>query len=422
MPKNASRNLDQPCPRCGQPPGAPCLNARGQRKAPCRISPLHPSAIPPSNGHADHPLPPPPPPHRSPAETLGRIASTILPMSATRFAEDLFPSAALSLVVGQPSAGKSTLGAWLTRHVARTIILPGSEESISSHLIPRLRAADSPLDRVMIADTRTWTFPVDRDRLGGLIARWEAKLVWIDPIDGYIGDANENDGQAVRAVLESLAHLAEEHQCAIVAARHPGKARDNPCPGSRQWRAVPREVIQLTIDTGPPLRRFLSRLKPLSGPGSQPREYALVGDPGEPPRFSLGPIVSEGEVDLCYLSDRVDRWRIDQAETLLRGLLGDGPVPSKVVYAHGETERIGDRIMRRAAERLGVVIRREGLGLSHYSTWELPGNPTPATPDATQGHTPCPDSEGVSPSHVQSSRSGKSRRRKGVPDGQTAAN
>lgn len=388
-----ARSLAEPCPKCGASPGSLCNGTKGPRKRCCRLPDQSGEAEGYANGQVQetlfrpeyYPIDPPNP-------SIGRLANAVRPQEVQWIADGLIPRDALTLVAGAPSVGKSTFGAWLCSRVVRPAILPGSEESIGAALLPRLLTSRVPLDRCLLLDGRRWTLPFDQGRIVAALQSHRADLLWIDPIDHLIGDLSENDGQAVRHCLESLHAIAEQCGLAVVAARHPGKATDNICPGSRQWRAVPRVILRLDLDRGPPLRRFLSVMKPYGGTHPRPREYTLIGEPGEPARFSLGPEVSEAEAALGEVTDRHDRWRIDEAERLLTGLLAEGEQPSQAVYAAAESERISDRCIFRAGQRLGVIIRRDGVGREHRSYWSLTPaththTPTPATP-ATHTHTP----------------------------------
>jgi energy-coupling factor transporter ATP-binding protein EcfA2 len=346
---------------------------------------------------------------------VGRIASTIHPTAATWFATDLIVAGELTFVIGEPGAGKSTFGAHLCRLAQRPMILPGYEESVESALIPRLRAGQVRLETTLILDGRQWSLPQDRATLGQVVVDHQADLLWIDPIDTYVSMGSENDGPEVRAALESLVRIAHDTGVTVVAARHPGKQPSNLLPGSRQWRAVPRGLVRLQVDAGPPLRRYISRVKPLTGDQPPAMEYTLLGDPGEPCRFSLGSPVSQGTLDLVGESDQVERRKIDDAEHLLRGLLADAEQESSYIYAAAERERLGDRVVRRAAARIQVIVRREGVGREHRTIWRLP---TPATPDrVTQtpppGQTPSLGGVSVTVSGVEPPSPVK-RKRKGV--------
>lgn len=337
-------------------------------------------------------------------ELPGRLASTISRRAVTWFVADLVPRECLTFVLGVPDSGKSTFGAWLCSQAKRPAVLPGYEESVEVALVPRLVANGVALERTLMLDTRLWSFPHDRQTMTDVLKRHGADLLWIDPIDTYVSECGENEGQGVRAALESLARIAVDVGCAVVCARHPGKDPRNLCPGSRQWRAVPRMLLRLSLDEGPPKRRYLSHLRDPYGSGTKPREVHLDGFDRCPRVFRLGGLASNEAVEASAVSDVIDRTMIDAAADLLTALLTGGEQESKVIYAHAETERLLPRTVRQAARRVGVIIRREGVGLEHRSYWSLAHSGSPAE---SVRDTPKPKSP---------------RRRKGVPvpDCQTA--
>jgi len=334
----------------------------------------------------------------------GRLAHTIQRRPVEWFLPDLIPQECLTFLIGTPGAGKSTCGAWLCSRAKRPAILPGCEESVEVSLVPRLAANGVALERCLILDGRLWSMPHDRQALTDVLQRHRADLLWIDPVDTYVQECGENEGQGVRAALEALARIAVDVPCTVVCARHPGKDPRNLCPGSRQWRAVPRVILQITLDDGPPVRRYLRMVRDPFGGDVGPREVHLDGFGRMPRTFRLGDLASASAVETSSISDVIDRTMIDAATDLLTALLAGGEQESKAIYKHAEEERLKDRTVRLAARRLGVIVRREGVGLEHRAYWSLPHSGTPAK---THSDTPKPKSR---------------RRQKGVtvPDCQTA--
>jgi hypothetical protein len=335
----------------------------------------------------DQPLPnsgpqQPDPPEYQPGASRagsGRLASEIPAETVTWLVPDLVPCATLIFAVGRPSSGKSTFGAWLCGQAVRPCILPGYEESVGSTMLPRLMANRVMLPLCRILDDRVWTLPHDRGPLTAVLQQHRADLLWIDPVDSYVGSDAERSGVAVREALESLCRLARDVPCAVVCARHPGKAAGNLCPGYKEWLAVPREVLEITHDRGPPERRFLRRTKDPWSLGRTPREFTLLGEPGEPKRFSLGPQVEESEAEAIDLPDPVERSMLDQAREMILALLAEGRMDSSAVRSAAEKEGIKDGILGRAKRRLGVKVVREGVGREHKSYWALSHTLTPST-------------------------------------------
>jgi hypothetical protein len=231
-------------------------------------------------------------------EHRGRLASDIPSEALVWHLQPWITRGELSLVAGLPSVGKSTFVAHLVSLASHALILPGCEESVGRATLGRLTANGVQLSRVRFLDDRVWQFPRDKQALARVATGWEAEIIVLDPIDSYMEDnASENDGQAVRPYLESLFWVAQETGAAVVGVRHPGKQVGNVMPGSRAWRAVPRQVSVLSKDGSLPPRYVLTLDKDSHGQDARPRYYSLTGATGTPKRFGL-----DGELDAVETS------------------------------------------------------------------------------------------------------------------------
>lgn len=302
------------------------------------------------------------------------LASQVAQKTVNWLVSPYIPRGMLTMVVGQPATGKSTFMAWLTSKASRVVVLPGHEEDPGLMLLPRLRAHSVNLNNVLILQGSHWDMPHKRDQLVRMVQGHGADLVVVDPVDSYISDGySENDGQHVRAVLEAFAYVAQQTTAAVVGVRHPGKDPTNVMVGSRQWRAVPRAIVELLVDAGPPQRRIVRPYKDSLGQNAPARCFDLVGRAGQPLVFQLRELVDPDAVELVKeVPDRIERSKIDQAVELLRRLLANGEVESRTVYAAGEAERLKDRTIRYAAEQLRLVTRRDGFGPDQRCFWSLP--------------------------------------------------
>lgn len=308
-------------------------------------------------------------------EQYGTLASEVDPESWAWLVDDLVPFGTLTFVCGHPDAGKSCFLAWLISKAKRTVLLPGREDSTALHLLPRLQAAGVDPARVVLLNDRRYTMPGDLALIARAVMATGAELLAFDPIDSHHTLESENDGGAVRQMLEDVNGLAVETGAATVAVRHPGKARGNICPGSRQWLAVPRVVLEL-LGTGRTRRRPVLRV--FKGPQKHrcgPRAYSLPAENGACPRFVLGPNVCEAEAELLADEDFVVQLEIDRALKMLPRLLGGEEQQSSVVKAVALAEGITERTLQLAAQRLGVKYRRHGSGRHHVCFWREADTP-----------------------------------------------
>jgi hypothetical protein len=285
------------------------------------------------------------------------------------------PRGFVTLLVGEPSAGKSTFGAHLVSHAKRALVFPG-DEPIHEAVIPRLVKAGANLENVGFCPASDgWEFPRHRDRLIQWIKQNKAELVLIDPLDNYLGEGiDENKNLDVRSVLDALSRVAEETGAAIVIIRHPGKAKDNILAGSRAFGWHPRVIVRLAADPDDRNRGVIDVLKCSLGRWPATHHYNLEGEGENPKRFILGGEVEKGRArEQAEVPERRERRKIDRGADLLLSLLGNGQeMESRLIYKKAEDERLSERTMGYAAERLGVKERREGFGVQHRCMWSLP--------------------------------------------------
>jgi hypothetical protein len=308
------------------------------------------------------------------------MASQITPKEVDWFWDDLIPRGMFSMLVGRPNAGKGTLVTYLARMAKKTVIFTSPEDPAEYMLVPRLIANGVNLDTVLILEDRAATLPSDRDRITRRVRDFGADLVVFDPISSFMDDStNENDGQHVRALLEAAAAVAEATLAAVLGVRHPGKAASNVMVSSREWGAVPRSIIELVVDDGPPERRIIRSYRDALGAQFQPRYYQLVGEPKKPKVFTLGEPVSPALLRLVRdVPDRRDRRKIDMACDLLKSLLAEGEQHSGWVLDRGKDIGLCPGTMYDAVDKMGVTLRQHGggKGSEHFmvppSNWPSP--------------------------------------------------
>jgi hypothetical protein len=299
------------------------------------------------------------------------------------------PLGKLSCIEGDPGQGKSWITAALATAGSLGIALPGgrppegpwctllcaAEDGIADTLVKRAKemgAAVAAGDGRYIAACEE-AFDVGSEEGIAILRRWieqvHPKLVILDPITAYTrATIDTHKANHVRGLLQPLAALAREYDCAIVIIRHLTKGPKGKAVyaglGSIDYSAAARSVL-LAGESGddPSLRAIIHTKCNYSAKGPA-IGYDIVDG-----RFlwtGHSPLTSEDI--LRSESSSEERSAVKEAEDYLRDRLSGGPAATKEVEADARQAGIAQATLRRARARLGVKSRKCG-----YKTgqWEL---------------------------------------------------
>ena len=140
--------------------------------------------------------------------------------------------------------GKPTVG---TAAPANVLIMT-REDSLSKTIRPRLDASGADVRRVFIS--ANWLDEGGKEQaftlkhlplLEAELQRLSPRLVVLDPIQSFFGDADMHRANQTRPLLDALGALAEKYTCAIVCIRHPAK------PGEGIGKALHRGLGSVDI-------------------------------------------------------------------------------------------------------------------------------------------------------------------------------
>lgn len=296
----------------------------------------------------------------------------------------------VTIMMGDPGEGKSTLALNLAAAVSRGWKFPSKEKTVQPEFViyqnaedgledtirPRLDSAGADPEMVVCVNEEKEPTAIGDDRLERLIFMTKAKLVILDPLQAYLGaDVDMHRANEIRPLMAHLASLAEENHCAIVLIGHMNKRGDMKSiyrgVGSIDLTAAARSVLLVGRDPSDPEHRVVMQVK-----NSLARE-------GAPVSFRVdetGVFTYEGEYDISIerLVNGGER-RItarDRCAELLRGWLTEyGPLPTREVYDLACSEGINKRMLYRAANVLGVIMKKDSKGCG---IWSLPDGGKPS--------------------------------------------
>ena len=341
----------------------------------------------------------------------------------------LIPRGALTLVIGQPATGKTTLLAWLAARLSRGDTLPNysghprpvvrqepefvawyDSESTGGAFRRRLEAAGADLDMVRYAspDTTTTLDAVDAIKADLNAIPTLPALVVFDTLGGFLTGKTALESMSdMRRLLRPLAALADETGTAVVLLHHEGKARRadlmHAGVGSIGIMGAARSALFCGKHPDSEGVYVMVHAKASEEATAQPVAYRLE-------RHELGNGASTVKVELDGVSNvdplnvvnrplpenDGDRGAIAEAIQFLENFLSEGPVLKSEILSAARKEGIAPKTLRNAREELRVESKpfeQPGVSRNRWPyAWQL------------QGFQGCPTSEKGNPGQPNDTR------------------
>ena len=329
---------------------------------------------------------------RKPARVVVTCLSDVKAEATKWLWEGYFPLGKLSIIMGDPGLGKSTMTLDLAARVTTGAAMPDgtlgmagnvlllSGEDALSDVVQRLCAAEADTDKAHVFHLETEDgdrMPQLPDHIAQLQATIEEKdvrLVVIDPLMSFLaGSINSWNDQHVRQALTPLSKVAEATGAAIILVMHPNKREGAKAMyrsgGSLGIVGAARAAFVVAKDPQQPSRCVMASMKSnLSAKPSAFGFHIAVAD------NKVGRIVWEGKTDLTDddLMAGAPANQVDRAAAFLRDFLADGAKPSAEVTAAAKEAGFSERTIARARDQLGVQPERVGAGKGSHFTMRLP--------------------------------------------------
>lgn len=292
------------------------------------------------------------------------------------------PFGKITIIQGDPGEGKTTLALRLAAACTTETQLPGmekqapfpviyqtAEDGLGDTIKPRLMEAGADLTKVMniVEDGRSLTL-LD-ERIEKAIVQTGAKLMILDPIQGYLGDrVDMNRANEIRSVLKNVASVAERTGCAIVLVGHLNKASGSSSAyrglGSIDFRAAARSVLLVgRLKKEPHVRVIVHDKSSLAAEG-QSLAFSLGTEDGFHWLDGYNEISSE-EL-LCGIAPET---KTAAAEELIRDMLSGGEkVLCQNIFSAAKEQAISVRTVNEAKKNIdGLTTVKTGKGW----TWQL---------------------------------------------------
>ena len=293
------------------------------------------------------------------------------------------PFGKLTIIQGDPGEGKTTLALRLAAACSTGNPLPGmesmepfnviyqsAEDGMGDTIKPRLMEAGADLDRVLsIVEDKKQLSLLD-ERIEKAIREHNARLMILDPIQGYIGSRVDiNRANEIRTVLKSVSSVAERTGCAIVLIGHLNKASGTSSAyrglGSIDFRAAARSVLLIGRLKNDPTVRVIVHDKSSLAPEGKSLAFGLGDEEGFRWLDGYDGITSE---ELLY--GFTAETKTSAAEELIRSMLAGGQeIMAENVFRAAEGKGISRRTVNEAKKAIPNIVTRKN---SKYWFWSLP--------------------------------------------------
>ena len=278
------------------------------------------------------------------------------------------PFGKLTIIQGDPGEGKTTLALRLAAACSSGTALPSmeiaqpfnviyqtAEDGLGDTVKPRLIDAGADESRVLNICEDTDALSLSDERIEQAIKQTGAKLMILDPIQGYIGERIDiNRANEIRSVLKKVAAVAERTGCAIVMVGHLNKAQGSSSAyrglGSIDFRAAARSVL------------LVGRLRKEPNVRVMVHDKSSLAPEGKTVAFNLG--------NEELLSGFSHDTKTALAENLIRDLLADGKeVTAEKIFKTAADKNISRRTVNEAKKNIsGITTRKVGKGWA----WSIP--------------------------------------------------
>lgn len=290
------------------------------------------------------------------------------------------PYGKVTIIQGDPGEGKTTMVlqiiAKLTRgeailptvsltddkenaEVPVNVIYQTAEDGLGDTIKPRLLAAGADCSKVLVIDDTDQPLTMADIRLEEAIIQTKARMVVLDPIQGFLGaEVDMHRANEIRPLMKRIAVLAEKYHCAIILIGHMNKNSNGKSSyrglGSIDFQAAARSVLIVGRIKDEPEVRVVCHVKSSLAPEGKSIAFRLDKDNG----FEW---IGEYDIsadDLLSGDSRGQKSR--KAKEFLLEILADGGMAQKKIEEEAEKRGIKKKTLRNAKLELEIDSVKRG--------------------------------------------------------------
>ena len=247
------------------------------------------------------------------------------------------------------------------------VIYQTAEDGLGDTIKPRLLSAGADCSRVMVMDDDDQALTMMDARLEEAIIQTKARLVVLDPIQGFLGtDVDMHRANEIRPLMKRVAVLAEKYHCAIILIGHMNKNSNGKSSyrglGSIDFQAAARSVLIVGRIKDEPEIRVVCHVKSSLAPEGKSIAFRLDKDTG----FEW-----IGEYDISaddLLSGDNRGQKIHEAKEFLKEILVSGSVAQTKVAEEAESRGIKKKTLWNAKKELEI----DSVKIGNQWFWMLP--------------------------------------------------
>lgn len=279
------------------------------------------------------------------------------------------PYGKVTIIQGVPGEGKTTLVLQIIARLTKgesiinedanlpiNVIYQTAEDGLVDTIKPRLLAAKADCSKVFVIDDNDTPLTMRDERLEQAIIETSAKLVLLDPIQGFLGaDVDMHRANEIRPIMKHIAELAEKYKCAIVLIGHMNKCNVVKSAyrglGSTDFQAAARSVLIVGRIKDESETRVVCQTKSSLAPESRAVAFRLSEENG----FEW-----IGEYDVTaddLLSGTAKGTKKQAAMDFLEKLLAVGQMPQTEIMELAVKKDIAEKTLRNAKEALGIISK-----------------------------------------------------------------
>lgn len=247
------------------------------------------------------------------------------------------------------------------------VIYQTAEDGLGDTIKPRLLSAGADCSRVMVIDDNDQALTMMDARLEEAIIKTKARLVVLDPIQGFLGAAVDmHRANEIRPLMKRVAVLAEKYHCAIILIGHMNKNSNGKSSyrglGSIDFQAAARSVLIVGRIKDEPEIRVVCHVKSSLAPEGKSIVFRLDKDTG----FEW---IGEYDISADDLLSGDNRGKkIHAAKEFLQEVLASGSVAQTKVAEEAESRGIKKKTLWNAKKELEI----NSVKIGNQWFWMLP--------------------------------------------------